>query len=59
MSKYYVTFKIEGSIDVEADSFEEAREKFYKLSDVELLDNCYIGANIDDIYYEGEDDESN
>lgn len=49
MSKFRVDYKFEGSIEIEADTVEEAYEEFHDVSDRELVENCYFGVQIEDI----------
>ncbi len=51
MAKYTVTYKLEGAIDVEADSYEEACERFADIDESEKAGNTFcMGWQIDDVY---------
>lgn len=46
---YRIDYKLEGSIEIEANDEEEARELFYQTDEQEIVDNCYFGTQIEDI----------
>ncbi|QTE71853.1 hypothetical protein JRC49_03200 [Clostridiales bacterium FE2011] len=48
--KYTVTYMLEGAVDIEADSEEEARERFEEMDESEKAGNTFCGAwQIDDV----------
>ena len=49
MSTWRIDYKMEGSVEIEADTLEEATEAFYELDEQEIVDNCYFGNQIEDI----------
>ena len=49
METYRVWFTMEGFVDIEAESEEEARERFGQKSDSELQENVLGSAFIDDV----------
>ena len=44
-----IDFKLEGSVSIDVDTDEEARELFYQMDEQYLLDNTYLGFEIDNI----------
>lgn len=52
MRKWTFYYKIEGSIDINAETAEEAREEFYSKSGIDIIENCFCGAEITDIISE-------
>ena len=46
---FKIYYKIEGCYDSDKDTEEEAREEFYELTESELMDNSFVGAEITDI----------
>lgn len=52
MAIYTVTYQLEGAVDIEADSPEEAREKFEEMDESEKDGNTFCGGwTINDVYY--------
>ena len=49
MSRWRVDYRMEGSVEVEADTLEDVSEAFYELDEQEIIDNCYFGNQIEDI----------
>ena len=47
--KYRVDYKLEGTIEIEAENEADAREEFYCLSENRIIDGCYLGTQIEDI----------
>ena len=47
--KWRVDYKLEGSIEVEAETEEEARDEFYTTPNEEIMENCYFGTQITDM----------
>jgi len=55
MATYTVTYKIEGAVDVEADSYEEARDRFEEMDESEKVGNTFCGGwEIDDVHFKHE-----
>lgn len=55
MAIYTVTYMIEGAVDVEADSPEEARDRFEEMDESEKAGNTFCGGwTIDDVRYRHE-----
>lgn len=49
MRKWTFDYKLEGSIDIYADTSEEAREEFYTKTEQEIIEHCYMGTEITDV----------
>lgn len=55
MSKYTITYSLEGAVDVEADSEEEARDRFEEMDEQEKAGNTFVGCwQISDIRRTGD-----
>ena len=55
MARYTVTYTLEGAMDFEADTEEQAREMFEESDESEKAGNTFCsGWQINDVYYRGE-----
>ena len=61
MPKYIFDFNMDAwvqGVEIEADTLEQAKEKFYKMSAGELIDNGYVqDFNITDVDIDKEDED--
>ena len=51
MATFTVMYHKEGAVEIEADSYEEAQEKFDEMDDSEKEGNAFIGWSVDYVSY--------